>query len=416
MPEKVSANVDFLSGDLNPGNAYNSARYAGRAIAQQNYTWDLMAWNFRHGDPNCMGGLPKFPVQIMQEAATVLAVGGGFQNYITQKPDGSPRMKQILPMKEVGEFIRRREAYAFRGKSVHQAALLLSTYDRGIESAGLYSRNGYEKILGMTALLCDAGQSLEIASEHTLLEDPLRYPMIVVPETYSGLGEATVDALVSYAENGGGLMLVGVNTAKLFADRLGFTVKTDALSENDKWRYASTGNFYGALRATALIEAKNAESAVCFGENEDEIDAPGAVTFAWGKGKVAAIAADLGTQYLACAQPLHRDAVRAMADALYTPIAKAEATGLVETVLAEKEGRRYLHLINANGLHVGRIAATEDFLPPVLDITLTLRCEKAPTALILRPEDRELPFTYENGTLTVKLDRVDLYDIIEIVE
>ena len=36
MPEPVSSNVDFLSGDFNPGNSFNVARYAGRAIAQQN--------------------------------------------------------------------------------------------------------------------------------------------------------------------------------------------------------------------------------------------------------------------------------------------------------------------------------------------------------------------------------------------
>jgi hypothetical protein len=35
MPEEVSANVDFLSGDLNPINSFNSARYASRALAQQ---------------------------------------------------------------------------------------------------------------------------------------------------------------------------------------------------------------------------------------------------------------------------------------------------------------------------------------------------------------------------------------------
>lgn len=48
MPEKVCANVDFLSGDLSPINAVNSARYAGRMIAQQNMPWDLMSWNFRY--------------------------------------------------------------------------------------------------------------------------------------------------------------------------------------------------------------------------------------------------------------------------------------------------------------------------------------------------------------------------------
>ena len=35
MPERVSASVDFLSGDFNPLNSFNSARYASRALAQK---------------------------------------------------------------------------------------------------------------------------------------------------------------------------------------------------------------------------------------------------------------------------------------------------------------------------------------------------------------------------------------------
>lgn len=413
MPEKVSANVDFLSGDLNPWNSFNSARYAGRAIAQQERTWDLMAWNFRSDANLCPGGLPKTPLQIMQEAATVLAVGGGFQNYITQKPDGSPRMKQILPMKQVGEFIRAREAYAFRGKAVHEGAVLLSTYDRAREAAGLYSRTGYERTLGLVSLLCDVGQSIEVISEHTLLSHGEEYPMIAIPETAFGLEEETVKALVSYAEKGGSLWLFGRNTAKLFAESFGYSLLEDDLS--DTWRCAAVSEeLYGMLQGASPIRKEGSQTLLRYGKNEDEIQDAGGVVFSWGKGKVAVCAADLGYQYLTCRQALHREAAKAMADALYTPTVRAEALGLLEVVLAEKEGKRYVHLINANGLHAGQSSATEDFLSPVVDVTLTVASPEKPQALILRPEGRSLPFTYEAGQIKVTLDRVSLYDIIEI--
>ncbi len=413
MPEKVSSNVNFLSGDLNPWNSFNTARYAGRAIAQQDRTWDLMAWNFRMESELCPAGLPKHPIQVMQEAATVLAVGGGFQNYIMQKPDGSPRMKQILPMKELGAFIRAREPYAFRGKAVHQAAVLLSTYDRAREAAGLYSRTGYERTLGLTALLCDIGQSVEIISEHTLFADSARYKMIAVPEIAFGLEEQTVQTLLAYAQNGGSLLLSGVKTAKLFEKALPYTLMEDDFS--DAWRFAAVKDTpFGMLHAACPVKAEEAQVLVHYGSEEDAIEESGAVVFSYGKGKIAIIATDLGRQYNTCRQVLHTDAARVLCDALYTPIVRADSLGLLEIVLAEKNGTRFVHMINANGLHAGRIAATESFIPPVLDVTLSVACPQKPRALVLQPEGRNLPFTYENGCVKVFVDRVALYDIIEI--
>jgi hypothetical protein len=45
MPEKVSAPVDWISGDVMPQDAVNSARLSARYMAQQGKPWDLMAWS-----------------------------------------------------------------------------------------------------------------------------------------------------------------------------------------------------------------------------------------------------------------------------------------------------------------------------------------------------------------------------------
>ena len=72
-------------------------------------------------------------------------------------------------------------------------------------------------------------------------------------------------------------------------------------------------------------------------------------------------------------------------------------------------------LINGNGNHASTAAATEDFLPPALDITLTIRTDKKPEALLLQPAGRALDFTWENGIATVTVDRVDIHDIVEVI-
>ena len=217
MPEKISANVDYLSGDLDPANSLNSARYAARALAQQNFTWDLMSWNFRTSVGGHGACVAKHPLQVMQEAAAVISLGGGYQNYVKQFNDGSPNMLELRDLTELPEFLRSRQPFCFGGTPVHQAALLLSTYDRHREAEYLYARTGYERVMGLSALLCDVGQSLEIISEHTLEKNVNEYKMIVVPELYCGLAEETLELLMKYAENGGKLVLVGQNTCDVFS-------------------------------------------------------------------------------------------------------------------------------------------------------------------------------------------------------
>lgn len=419
MPEAVSANVDFLSGDFNPWNSFNVARYAGRALAQQNHTWDLMAWNFRAQNANKPGGVPKHPVQIMQEAAAVLAVGGGFQNYITQYPDGAPRMEQIRRMKPVAEFVRAREPYCFRGKAAHEAVILLSQYDRSHEATGLFNRTGYDRVVGITSLFCDAGQSVEIAGEHTLTGHCADYKLIVIPELAVGLDQKMIDELLDYVKNGGSLMLTGPNTCRIFARQgLPFTVDGEPGSRKGQWRWTSLDHEeVGMLREAYTVTAEDAETVVWYGDAERQTDLPGGVILPYGKGKIAVLASDIGTQYGDCTQFIHRYAVRALCGKLYEPMVTVKkARGMLEIVDLYKNGRLYVQLINANGGHASLSAATEDFIPPVVDVTLSIKWDAAPEKVILQPEGRELLFEYRDGCVFVNIDRVDIHDIVEIAD
>ena len=417
MPEAVSANVDFLSGDFNPWNSFNVARYAGRALAQQNHTWDLMAWNFRAQNTNKPGGVPKHPIQIMQEAATVLAVGGGFQNYITQYPDGAPRMEQIRRMKPVADFVRAREPFCFRGKAVHEAVILLSQFDRSHEATGLFNRTGYDRVVGLTSLFCDAGQSVEIAGEHTLRGHCADYKLIVLPELAVGLDPAMIAELLEYVKNGGSLLLTGPNTCRIF-QKAGLPFTVDADDRSGQWRWVSLDHEeVGMLRDAHTVTAENAETVVWYGDAERDTTLPGGVIVPYGSGRIGVLAADIGTQYGDCTQFLHRYAVRAMCQKLYYPAVVIEqARGMLELTELRKNDRLYIQLINANGNHASMASATEDFLPPVVDITLSIALDRAPQALILQPSGKTLPFEYRDGRAYVTVDRVDIHDIVEAAE
>ena len=435
MPEEVSANVDFLSGDLNPINSFNSARYASRALAQQEgQVWDLMSWNFR----NAVGGrsnyVAKHVNQMKQEAAAVISVGGAFQNYVPQKRDGTPKMWELRNLKELADFVLERKEYCHRATQVHQAALLLSTFDRHHESEYLFSRTGYEKVMGLSSLLCDIGQSLEIVCEHTLKKHISEYKMIVVPELYFGLEDEIVKLLLDYAKSGGSLVISGKKSCHVF-EKAGapFTV-TDV----EEYNYDITSNQedghnnkktdlykpysftmdksnYGAIFSPCVVDGENAETYAYFSDKVIADHHKLSVTLPFGKGKITAIGFDIGSQYQNGTQYLHRALMKNIVSSLYEPIVCIDnCTGRLEISVTEKNGKTMIQLINGGGTHTDPTSATDDYIPPVLDIMLTISLPCV-DKMILQPEGKELDIIrHENGKLSVSIPRVDIHSIIEV--
>ncbi len=70
-------------------------------------------------------------------------------------------------------------------------------------------------------------------------------------------------------------------------------------------------------------------------------------------------------------------------------------------------------MVNANGNHRGRGAATEDRIPPCLDVELEIRCPEAPRSVTLQPAHEPLASVWRDGVLTVRAGRVDLHAIVE---
>ena len=439
MPEKICANVDFLSGDLNPKNSLNSSRYAARALAAQNYSWDLMSWNFRIQVGDRSACAPKHVNQIIQEAASVISLGGAYQNYIMQFKDGSPNLVEVRNLRKLSEFVREREPYCFRGTPVHEAALLLSTYDRKRESKRLYSRTGYEKVMGMSALLGDVGISFEIIFEHTLEDLCQTYKMIVVPELYSGLSRDTLELLLNYANNGGNLVIAGKNTCKIFAeagipinviDRPEFFEKGDKAYDNggdnghDKnapaeyrsYHFTLDGNEFGALFSPCELSSEVGGVAAYLHTDVRSAGAPVVMNVPYGNGRIVAIGFDIGSQYLNGAQYMHRTLIKNVTDPLYTPLVKVEdVCGRLEIVPLAKDGKLMVQLLNVGGSHADSQSATDDYIPPVLDARLSIELPDKPLKLMLQPEGRSLPFIYKNGRSYITVDRINIHSIVEII-
>lgn len=439
MPEKICADVDFLSGDLNPRDCVNSARYAGRMLASQGRAWDLMSWGFRFQ----IYGTPMTPckpaTQLMQEAAAVISLGGAYQVDIMQFHDASPDVLHLRKLKPLADFIRARQPYTFGGKQIHDAALLVSTSDRYSEIATPFGRDGMEKHMGLTALLCDSGTSLEIVEEHTLEENRYQYPLIIVSELANGIGKDTVEQLRKYVLEGGSLLLVGTVAATLFANA-GFPFSCQFYTEFPEYPnfancdighkkeeftkkmpayFSLDGNSFGVTEGAMSILPQNeaAQTLASLHSSFRSAGTPFAVTLPYGKGKLGIIGANLGTQYYNGTQQLHRDLIRTMLDSLYDPLAKIEhADGRAEITCLALDGRLMLQLVNMGGEHSNPRMVTDPYIPPVENVCVSMRCDKMPQKLILQPEGRELPFAFENGKLRFTIDRIAIHSIVEVVE
>jgi len=214
MPEPVSAQVAGLSGDFSPDDSVNSARFAGRCLENQGVPWDLMSWSFSRKTRK-----QKPAVQLMQEAAVVLAMGGGYQAYFKQDRDGAVRdLAEMDVMAQVAEFCRARQAFCHRSVSVPQIALLYSTAGHYRESSRLFHWSGSNGVTVLRKALSQILQnrySVQVVSEHHLRGKLSQWPVIVVPG-WEYLQPEFRDELSAYAKAGGSLVLIGPGPAKLF--------------------------------------------------------------------------------------------------------------------------------------------------------------------------------------------------------
>ena len=223
MPEAVSADVASLSGDFSPDNSVNSARFAGRCLEDQGVPWDLMSWSFSRKTRK-----QKPAVQLMQEAAVVLALGGGYQAYFKQDRDGAVRdPAEMDVMAEVARFCRARQKYCHRSVAVPQIALLYSTAGHYRESAPLFhwsGSNGGRVLRKALTQMLENQYGVQILSEHHLKGKMSQWPVIVVPG-WQYIEPDFRDELASYAKNGGTLLLIGAGTGKALRGRGGGQVR-----------------------------------------------------------------------------------------------------------------------------------------------------------------------------------------------
>ena len=419
MPLPVNIDVDFLSGDLSPTNSIYNAAFEARCLASQgnmfHKPWDIMSWSFTlNWDRNRMLS-QKSVVQLTQEAAQIMAMGGGFQAYFQQNRDASIKPWQIPTMKGLSEFIRPRQPYCQYAAPIHQIALLYSNEAHKRSSKVVFNNDGLDGLKGIVNALLDGQQTVEVVMEHHLHQAMDRYPMIIIPE-WNYLQPEFKAELLTYVERGGKLIVIGPEAVKLFEKESGIQITGKPVVSNTQ--YLAFGN---TMTATAgpTLPVTLSNKTTPFGKvfaNDDFRDSstPAAGITTFGQGKIATVFLNLGENYMRNKSPLERDFINQLANTMFEkPIVKVSGSHLVHVALNKLKNATIVHLINTGGTHTDKNVYAYDEVPPIGPLTITIDRPK-PKSVFLQPDNKPLPYSYKNGTIIINLPVLDIHRMIVV--
>lgn len=417
MPEPVTADVAFLSGDFSPQDSLNSARFSARCLQNQGRPWDLMSWSFTgpQGEP---ARSLKSVTQLCQEAAVVLAQGGGYQAYFRQKRDGSIYDWHMRLMAGVAAFCRERQAFCHRAEAVPQVALLYSRAAHYRASSRLFApwgSEGIQALRGVLQALLDGQNSVQIVSEHHLAGRMRDWPLIVVPE-WDYLEPAFRDELAAYVRGGGNLLLVGPRAGALFAEESGVTLEGAPGSEVRFLAHADwLAGFTGARQKVTPGAAGRVIGRLHEQDDPRSPSIPAATVATLGSGRIATIWFAFGDRYLKARTPTARDFLDALVDDLLPePVARVTGSHQVDVSVMRKEGRLLVNLVNTAGPHADAKVYVLDDLPPAGPLQVAIRHDRKPKAVTLEPGGRKQRFGYRDGRVLLTLPPVAIHDVVVV--
>lgn len=412
VPEKIEADIDFISGDYSPSDSVNTARFEARCIMNQSKPWDLMAWGF-----NIQDGyhVCKTAEQLKQEGAVVVALGGGFQIYNKQLA-GTIQDFIVPNMKAVAEFARAREEWCFKAKAVPDVGVIYSAKGFYADKKDIFTCYGNKMVEDMrtwTFYLCDSGFSTEILMTHQILGRMNEYKLLVLPDWHVIEDELKTE-LLAYVANGGSLIAGGPNIAKIFEEELGVKIGEQ---KEEPVIYIEQNNALAGLDTTYVsVEPVNAEvfGKMYTADNRTSLFYPSATTASYEKGKIAGVYFRNGNGYLASRSVAVRDFIGALVLKISKPRLTLDAPKCVDASLMQKDGKWMINLLNTAGEHANIAVRTFDVIPAVHDITVSVQVDKAPKSVTLQPENIEAEYIYSNGMLTIQVEKLDIHMVIAI--
>lgn len=421
--------TDYISGDLSPTNSVDSARFDGRIMQSFGRNWDIMSWGISYPVHYV-----KSAVQLCQEAAVILSLGGGFQIYNMQSPQKVVMDEWAIPVwAEVAGFCRARQPYCQGARPLPDVGILYSPEAYYAENFSLFCRdNGYNlELNGFLTAVCDQGYSVSVIHAQRLLKgqvDLAAYKTVVI-SNFTALEQGIKEMLLDFTRAGGNLVLCGKNATEYFAEDLCLQMQWDP---PQPVIIAHGPGYATELRVpyVKISHAREWESAVYV----RECDIKGDLTCSnppptivprkeqsmvsavkkYGKGNVCVITPNIGRVYLENRPFELRMFLSDCLKNIKLGKVKSNAGGKADVLLTCSAGREFIHVINLQGEHRSETVKTFTDIPPVCGVEIEYMCAVAPRKVLSVLSGNKIKFAYKNGILTFKTD-VKIHSVFEIV-
>lgn len=407
MPECADVAVDFLSGDYSSTNSVNNARYNARILAAHRMTWDLMAWgqNVQPCSWQEENRQNKEAVQLMQEGAVVVALGGAFEWFDILYGHGTLVQDWCRERwGQVADFVRARQPYCFGAKEKPSVGVLFPKYKPDTFHGRLYDVSASCRAAEDTVLaLQDAGYSTGVFFDGEP-DAPGRYGCVCVPDAQE-ISPEMLRALEKYAEEGG-VLWIDLGARRFFAGLL-------PLGETEKRLVYVNGS--GSLAAfRAETEKRPAEGIDLYENNYYSAPASAAAVIrAVGKGKAVLQCFAYGASYGENRSvPLTAYLRETISAAGFTPSVRVTGTSLADLTLMEKDGVLSVNLINVGGPHDVPGVRSFGEIPPIGPFTVEADLDRAPAAVIREPEHLPCAFAWDGRTARVTVDRLEIHCVL----
>lgn len=410
IPEKPEINVDYLSGDFVPNDSAFAARFEARCLAVQGKPWDLMAWSFAH-----LPYAEKPAIQLCQEAAVVLTLGGGFQVYITQNKDGSARKYENGRFAELSKFVREREML-YGKRPLAQVGVFYSA-DSYYKKADIFnSRGHHDQIEGTINALLDAQYTAGIVYEYQL--DSLdRYDAVVIPQ-WEYISDENKSKLVNYARTGGKLIVAGAECCRQFGKEIGldFELKNDCKRvyiKDENGLFALCNNSVEADRPefeAPVCDLRKGNGFIYSDRDPDFGILPSYRTEKVGDGFVTFIPFSFGDDYFNAGSFVFTDYLKDIMNTLIKPYIEVNRK-LIDVTMQDSDDGIYVNLVNMKqGRHSLKYPVYDE-IDPIYDIEITVNEEFESVSM---PLGEEFTAKTENGKTYISVKRLDVHSIIKL--
>ena len=413
VPEKPELPVDFVSGDYLGNASISTARLEARYLSAAGKPWDLMAWGFQRATQSRVGLSHKPAVQLQQEAAVVLAQGGGFQIYYQPTRAGWIDDRNVGVMARVARFCRERQGFSHKTEAVREIGVVFSRTSLYRTANKLFGGWGShaDPARGFVDALVENQYSVDVIPEWQFQEVASQYRMIVLPD-WPSIGGELKDALLAYVRGGGTLLSAGAENSALFRDVLAVSFAGTA---SDQPAFVPGAEVFANIRGVwQTVENGTAEVLESryptFDSRRD--GAIAATLNPVGSGRIAVIYGPFGSVYTATHAPAARQFLRKVVDRVFTPRLRVKAPPTVEVALRTKGGKMFVHLLNLAQMQVAGEYAVMDYVPPVGPVEVTLSLPSRPARVVLEPGGTPVKGSWAGGTWTGRLDRLDLHSIL----